>query len=435
MDVTIPHNWTPRVHQLPLLRALDGGYKRAVCVWHRRAGKDNASLNYAIKEAMQHVGVYWHMLPTAAQARKVVWDGIDNEGLRIIDHVIPKEIRAHTNKSEMRIELINGSIWQLVGSDNFNSLVGANPRGVVFSEYSVADPRAWDYIRPILTANGGWAIFIYTPRGKNHGYDLLKMAQSNPDWYSQVLTISDTGIMTDGDMQSERMAGMSEAMIQQEFYCSFESALGGAYYGSEMDTARMDGRICSVPYDPAAPVITAWDLGIGDSTAIWFAQVVGKEIRVIDYYEASGEGFAHYAKLLSTKPYFYTDHWAPHDIQVRELGSGKSRLEVAASYGIKFKVTPNLGIADGIEAARSTIPRCWFDAQKCDQGVEALKSYRKGYNDKMRSWSDTPIHDWSSHAADAFRYLCVVIDKQKSKAPKPPQLTRPRSESLGWMAG
>ena len=431
--ITIPHNWSPRPHQLPLLKELDRGVKRAVCVWHRRAGKDSASLNFTVKAALQRVGVYWHMLPTATQARKVVWDGIDREGRRIIDQVFPPEIRKHTNKSEMRIELVNGSIWQLVGSDNFDALVGANPVGVVFSEYSVADPKAWDYIRPILTENGGWAIFIYTPRGKNHGYDMLKMAKNNPDWYCQTLTISDTGIMSEADMSAERLSGMSEAMIQQEFYCSFDSSLGGAYYGADMDKAKAENRITAVPYDTLAPVITAWDLGMADSTSIWFAQLVGKEIRVIDYYEASGEGFAHYAKVLQSKGYHYSEHFAPHDIQVRELGSGKSRLEVAGSYGIKFKITPNLSIADGIEAARNTIPRCWFDALKCDRGIEALKSYRKGYNEKMRTWSESPIHDWSSHAADAFRYLSVIIDKQKAPPVKKPTLGRPSVTNLGWM--
>jgi len=358
------------------------------------------------------------MLPTATQARKVVWDGIDKAGRRIIDQVFPPEIRRATNQNEMRIELVNGSIWQAVGSDNFNALVGANPVGVVFSEYSVADPRAWDYIRPILIENGGWAIFIYTSRGKNHGYELLKMAQDNPDWYCQTLTVRDTGVLTDDDITAERKSGMSEAMIQQEYYCSFESALEGAYYGALMDSAGQDGRITSVPYDPSAQVVTAWDLGMGDSTVIWFAQVVGKEIRIIDYYESSGEGFAHYAKVLSSKPYAYGDHWAPHDIQVRELGTGRSRLEVAGNHGIKFRVAPNLAIEDGIEAARVMLPRCWFDAKKCDYGVEALKSYRKSYNDKMKTWSMSPVHDWSSHAADAFRYLAVSVDRH-SGAMKP----------------
>lgn len=428
--ITIPHDWTPRPHQLPLLQALDGGIKRAVCVWHRRAGKDNVSLNFAIKEAIRIPGVYWHMLPTAAQARKVIWDGIDNLGRRIINHAIPHAIRTHTNKSEMRIELVSGSIWQLVGSDNYDSLVGSNPRGVVFSEFSVADPMAWGYIRPILTANGGWAIFIFTPRGKNHAYDLLKMGRGNPEWFCEVLDVERTGIISPDQIDGERRAGMSQAMIQQEFFCSFDSALEGAYFGSQMDQARIDGRICKVPYDPAAPAITVWDLGVGDSTAIWIAQLVGREVRIIDYYEASGEGLAHYAKILSGKPYNFTEHWAPHDIEVRELGSGKSRRETALSYGIKFRVIPRLSVEDGIEAARNLIPRAYFDAEKCDQGIEALKSYRKTFDPKKEVWSEAPLHDWSSHAADAFRYLAIVIDQRRGSAPKPSIIHQP---AVSWM--
>jgi phage terminase large subunit len=410
--IRIPNNWEPREYQLPTLQALDGGKTRAVVIWHRRAGKDSLSLNYTAKKAFERVGVYWHMLPTATQARKVVWDGIDREGRRIIDQVWPKELRSATNKNEMKIELANGSIWQVVGSDNYDSLVGANPVGVVFSEYSLADPAAWNYIRPILAENGGWAIFIYTPRGKNHGYDIYKVAKDNPDWYCELLTVSDTSVLSSADIQSERRSGMSEAMIQQEYYCSFESALEGAYYGALMDEARQDGRITKVPYDPAAEVITVWDLGIGDSTSIWFAQRIGREVHAIDYYENSGEGFAHYAKVLKQKPYDYGKHYAPHDIQVRELGSGKSRLEVAQSHGIRFEIVPKLSVEDGIEAARTLIPRMWFDEHGCERGIECLKSYRKQFNDKMQTWSSTPVHDWASHGADAFRYLAIAIDKQ-----------------------
>lgn len=408
----IPNDWEPRPHQLPLLRALGSGIKRAVCVWHRRAGKDSASLNYTATAALQRVGVYWHMLPTAAQGRKVVWDGIDGNGRRIVDQVFPAAIRKTTHSNEMRIELVNGSIWQCVGSDNYDSLVGANPVGVIFSEYSVADPRAWDYIRPILAENGGWAVFIYTPRGKNHGYTLWKMAQSQPDWFCQTLTVDDTGILSTADIEGERRSGMSEAMLQQEYFCSFEAALEGAYYGALMDKALADKHIGRVPYDPAMGVDTAWDLGIGDATAIWFFQRTGLEVRLIDYYEASGEGFAHYAKVLSERGYTYNKHWAPHDIEVRELGTGKSRKEVAGNHGIRFEVVPRLSIEDGIEAARVLIPRCWFDADKCDRGIEALKSYRKKYDDKLRTWSSSPLHDWASHGADAFRYLAIVADRK-----------------------
>lgn len=221
-QILIPNEWNPRPYQRPLWKALNNGTKRAVAVWHRRAGKDSLSLNWTAKAMLQRVGVYWHMLPLNTQARKVVWDAIDKQGRRIIDQVFPVPLRKSVNASEMKIELWNGSIWQCVGSDNYNNLVGANPVGVVFSEYSLADPEAWDYLRPILAENDGWALFIYTPRGKNHGYKLFNTAK-NAGWFVQKLTVDDTQAIPLEAIENERKAGMSESKIQQEFYCSFEA--------------------------------------------------------------------------------------------------------------------------------------------------------------------------------------------------------------------
>lgn len=221
-EICIPNDWNPREYQRPLWQYLCSGGKRAVAIWHRRAGKDSLSLNWTAKAMLQRVGVYWHMLPLNNQARKVVWDAIDKQGRRVIDQVFPVPLRKSVNATEMKIELWNGSIWQCVGSDNYDAYVGSNPVGVVFSEYSVGDPAAWDFIRPILAENGGWALFIYTPRGKNHGFELYNNAIA-AGWFIQRLTVEDTGAISLDIVDDERRAGMSEAMIQQEFYCSFEA--------------------------------------------------------------------------------------------------------------------------------------------------------------------------------------------------------------------
>lgn len=357
------------------------------------------------------------MLPTLAQGRKVIWDGITKDGRKALD-AWPEEIIESRRNDEMKIELVNGSVWQVVGSDNYNSLVGANPVGVVFSEYSLADPAAWDFIRPILAENGGWALFAYTPRGKNHGYTLREMAKGNPEWHWSELTVEDTKAIPLSVIQSERDAGMTEEMVQQEFYCSFEAPLFGAYYAPQMMKAEKEGRIGNVPYDDKAKVETWWDLGIGDSTALWFVQRVAKEIHVIDYYENSGEALSHYVKVMQDRGYIYGDTVLPHDAEQRELQSGKSRVEALKALGINPVVLKASKVEDGINEVRSMLSRCWFDKTKCARGIEALRQYRKEvapqhlWRDKNDpQYKDKPVHDWTSHAADAFRYGAMHTPK------------------------
>lgn len=417
--VQLPLDWSPRYYQVPLWSYLEKGGKRAVAVWHRRAGKDATALNWTVTSAFSRPGLYWHLLPTYNQGRKIVWDGITKDGRKFLD-AWPQDAIVAKNNTEMKLEVNTGqganSIWQVVGTDNVDRLVGSNPIGCVFSEYSLQDPRAWDYIRPILAENGGWALFIFTSRGRNHGYDILEMAKRNPRWFGEVLTVSDTGVVSPEAIEEEREAGMPEEMVQQEFYCSFDAALVGSYYGTQMEKILNEGRVCTVPYEPRVTVHTAWDLGVSDSTCIWFYQIVGLEIRLINYYENSGEGLVHYAKVLSDLDYNYESHTAPHDIEVREFTTGKSRKDVAASLGIKFKVAPKLSIADGIEASRNVLGRCWFDKEKTARGVEALRQYKKSWNDKGRCYNDHPDHDWSSHPCDAFRTLAVGLkEKRRSR--------------------
>lgn len=414
-EIKIPNEWTPRKYQMNLWQYLENGGKRAVAVWHRRAGKDSLSLNWTACAAIDRVGVYWHMLPLQTQARKVVWDAIDKQGRRVIDQVFPKALRKSVNAQEMKIELLNGSIWQCVGSDNYNSLVGANPVGVVFSEYSIADPAAWDFIRPILAENDGWALFIYTPRGRNHGSMLFEMAQTNPDWFCESLSVDKTQAIDLSAVDEERKAGMDEDMIQQEFYCSFDAALKGSYYGAILNKLEQEGAICDLFHNPEKPVFTAWDLGVGDATAIWFYQKNGNGCDVIDYYEASGVGLDHYVKVLKDKPYVYTnDNIFPHDICVHELSSGKSRLDILAGLGVRGQVLLRDSVETGIAAVRLLLPRCRFDKKRCSKGLEALRQYQKQWDDVRRDFMPRPLHDWTSHAADAFRYLAMGFKQERT---------------------
>lgn len=404
-------SFQPREYQLPLLKALDNGYRRAVWVAHRRSGKDLTMINYIAKAMYERVGAYYYIFPTYRQAKKVIWNGMTRDGFKFTDY-IPKEIRKRTDNGEMLIETENQSIFQLIGSENIDALMGANPVGVVFSEWSLQNPAAWDYIRPILAENGGWAVFIYTPRGKNHGYTLLEMARSFPDtWYTEILDVEKTKAIP-ADVLNREYDEMfkkdgNDALYQQEYMCNFEVPIQGAYYAQQLMLADQEGRMGNVPYDPNTPVHTSWDLGIDDSMSIWLFQIIGQEIHFIEYYESSGEGINYYIKWLRDKPYVYGRHFAPHDIAVRELGTGKSRLEVAKSLGITFEVGKNLEIADGVQAVRNVLSRCWFDKVKCERGISALRSYHKEWDEDNQVYKNRPEHDWSSHGADSFRTFAV----------------------------
>ena len=415
--LNIPYNFTPRDYQLPLLVAMESkanggqGYKRAVCVWHRRAGTDKTLINLIVSKMLQRVGTYFYFLPTYQQGKKIIWNGMDREGFKFLDH-IPEQIRKKTDGQEMLIELINGSIFQVIGTDKVDSIVGTNPVGCVYSEYSLQDPNAWNFIKPILDENNGWAVFNFTPRGKNHAYDLLSYAQGHPQqWFSQILTVKETNAIPKeqvDDAKAELFARTgNDAHFMQEYMCSFDAPVSGAYYAKQIMDAIDDGRITGVPYEPRLPVNTYWDLGIDDSTAIWFAQDVGKEIRLIDCLEVSGEGLVHIIKMLKEKPYIYGTHTAPHDISVREFTTGRSRYETAKSLGVTFRIVPKFSLEDGIEAVRNLFQRCWFDSKKCGRGIDALKAYHKEFDDKNGTYKSHPVHDWSSHLSDSFRYLAL----------------------------
>ncbi len=392
---------------------MDNGYKRAVLVWNRRSGKDKTLINFVAKKTFERVGAYYYFFPTYRQGKKILWEGRDREGFKFLDH-FPKEIRdGKPNDTELKIKLINGSLFQIVGTNDIDSIVGTNPVGCVFSEYSLQDPRAWDFVRPILAENGGWAVFNYTPRGENHGWDLLQAAQSDPkNWFSQVLTVDDTQAIPREVLEQERREIIAkhgnDALFQQEYYCSFNAPIEGSYYAKQIADANAEGRITVVPHTPQVYVDTWWDLGMDDSMTIWFSQTIGNKIHLIDYYENNGEGFAHYAKVLQDRKYVYGRHNFPHDIAVRELGTGKARIEVVNSLGLKpNRTVPKLTLEDGIEAVRNIFSRCYFDQEKCRRGLNALKSYHKEYDEMRKTYRNHPEHDWSSHGADSFRALAV----------------------------
>ena len=415
--IQLPYKFYPRDYQIPIVNAFNKGYKRIIQLWHRRSGKDKLDVNIVAREMNKKVGAYYYFYPTYAQGRKALWEAIGKDGFKYTDH-FPKELVEKTNDTNMQVFYKNGSIFQIIGTDDIDKIVGTNPIGLVFSEYSLQNPKAWEFMRPILRENGGWAIFNFTPRGKNHAYDLYNMAMNNDSWFVSKLTVDDTDTLTPSDIQEERDAGMLEEMIQQEYYCSFTAAIIGAYYSKEVELAEREGRFTNVPYDPHALVHTVWDLGIADAMAIGFYQIVGQEVHMIDYYEGSNQEFAKYVKIVKDKPYVFGNHFAPHDIKQRELMSGKTRLDTARELGIQFQVVPSISVESGIDHARRMFRKVWADKEKCKDWIRLIPQYTKDYDEKKKMFKDTPLHDWTSHGADQFRYASLVVDKMINETPQ-----------------
>lgn len=422
MQIILPNEWNPRRYQLPAWNALSSGIKRALLIWHRRAGKDDVCLHFAATQAMQRVGNYWHMLPEYAQARKSVWNAVNpHTGKRRIDEAFPQALRKRMNTQEMLIEFVNGSTWQLVGSDSFNSLVGSPPIGVTASEWALANPAAWAYLRPILRENGGWAVFITTPRGRNFTHRMYEGALNDPAWFVQKLTVAETGVLSPAELASEQAeyvreygADDGENLFRQEYYCDFDAALVGAYFARQMSDAEREGRIAAVPYDPRHPVHTSWDLGMDDATAIWFWQVVGAQVRLIDYLENNGQTLGWYAAELRSRPYVYGEHYLPHDAEITDISAagGMSRKQTLESLGLRCRVVPRVNHkADAIHAVRSILPRCVFDKEKTRLGVDALAQYRRVFDQERKTYQDRPYHDWTSHAVDAFDGMARSVEQ------------------------
>jgi len=418
MQITLPHNFTPRDYQIPMLTARELGYLREVYILHRRAGKDLTAINDMARAVMQRVGIYYYLFPTFAQAKKVIWDGMTGEGRKFINYFHPKLIRK-INSTEMKIEFINGSIMQLIGTDNFDAIRGTNCIGACFSEYALQDPRAWDTIEPILLENGGWAKFLYTPNGKNHGYYLYEFAKKQDDWFTMLRTIRQTRkangdpVITEHQIQQLREQGKEEEFIQQEYYCSFSMGTAGAYFAKLMEEARKEGRIRRVTYDRALPVHTAWDIGVDDYTSIIFYQQTGNEYHIIDFYEDMGNGVDFYAQVLADKRrdrhFYYGNHYVPHDAKARAFAAdGKSTIQIAHQLGLHLQPLKRHNIQDGFAAVRAVLGRCWFDEKHCKDLISHMENYTKTWNNKTKMWTSVPLHNEHSHGADAFRYFAMA---------------------------
>jgi phage terminase large subunit len=364
---------------------------------------------------MQRRGIYYYMLPTYNQAKKIIWDGMGKDGIKFREH-FPSEVVQKIDETEMQITLTNGSIFQLVGTDKIDRIVGTNPVGCIFSEYSLQKREVWDLIEPILLENGGWASFIFTPRGKNHAFDLWQYATQQDHWFTSLLTIDDTKdeygnpLFDPADIADIRRRGVDEEVIQQEYYCSFRGALQGAFYSTQMKKAEEEGRIGMFPYDPRYPVETWWDLGQDDAMAVGFLQQINSELRFIDYMEERHRGFPWFAGEMRARGYAYTDqHVAPHDIEVREY-SELTRRETAAQHGIHFIVAPKLSLQEGIQAVREKFHRFTFHEPLAGRLIDCLRHYRRKYDEELQEYSKDPVRDQYTHGADMVRNGVMAFD-------------------------
>jgi hypothetical protein len=374
-------------------------------------GKTVAAINQLIHSALKCGNDnprYAYIAPTYGQAKRIAWDYLEQ---------FTRPLDAKLNVSELKADFFGRRI-QLYGSDNPDSLRGQYFDGVVIDEIADQDPKIWnEIIRPALADRKGFALFLGTPKGRNHFADFRDRAASSSDWSLLEFKASQTGILDSGELESARKE-MGDDKYSQEFECSFSAPVTGSYYGELINDLESRSRICPIPYESLAVTFCGWDLGMSDSTAIWVAQIASKEVRIIDYVENHGVGLDWYVEWLRDKGYEHATQILPHDVQVRELGTGKSRKEMLEEAGLEITVAPRLSVADGIQAVRQLLPRCWFNTD-AKQGIDALRNYRREYDEKRAVFYDRPLHDWSSHAADAFRYLAIGLNEGSSSWDKP----------------
>lgn len=428
--------WQPRPHQKKLWRYLMTGGKRAVAVWHRRAGKDEVLLHAAAVAMFERPANYWHMLPTFTSARKAIWDSVNpHTGRKRIDEAFPHEMREQTRDHDMQIRFHNGSTWNVVGSDSVvhGSGIGSSVAGIVFSEYALANPSAWAFYRPILEENNGWACWISTPRGRNHLLQLYEHAQRTDGWFAERLTIDDTKAISPEAVTETLKEYISlygedqgQAMFDQELMCSWNAQTLGAYYAMECALVRAEGRITEL----AEPVLdravhTCWDLGVTDDTSIWMYQAQPSgQLVVCDHFASSGVGVEWYRdelfKRYADRGWIRGNDYVPHDAKIKEWGSGRTRVETMKSLGLNPLLVPMATIEDGINAARRLLPLCVFHPRCEDGGFTALESYRREWDDEKKCFKATAVHDWSSHPADSFRYMAMSYKQPTLRVVKPP---------------
>lgn len=392
----------------------------AVVVAHRRCGKTVACINDLIYRALtedKENARYAYIAPYYAQAKSIAWDYLQR---------FAKPVMAKSNQSELWVELLNGARIKLFGADNPDALRGLYLDGVVLDEYADMRPRIWgEIIRPLLADRLGWATFIGTPKGHNAFYDVYENANKSDSWFVKTLRASQTKLLPDSELK-DAFHAMTEDQYLQEFECSFEAAILGAYYGKEMRVLTDANRITHVEYDPMFPVHTAWDLGYSDDTAIWWFQVVHGEIRVLEYHSSNGQPVAYYTGLIQSKEYHYGTHWLPHDARAKTLASGGKSIIEQISNKIpleSLKIVPNLSLQDGIQATRLALMRSWFDAEKCQDGIECLRQYQREYDEDKKMFRDKPRHDWTSHGADAFRMLSIAWNEEHKEVPREKPIT------------
>ena len=397
----------------PLQAKLHASLRRFnVLVLHRRAGKTVFSVHEMLDQGLRNNMKnprYAYVAPTFGAAKRIAWDYL-KDAVKEIPDVI------EINEAELRVDIARPHMkdkirFQLLGAENPNALRGIYLDGVILDEYAVMSPEIWTTIlRPSLADRKGWAIFISTPNGMNHFHELFQYAKEHPhDWFCAIYKASETGIVPKAELEAAQQL-MGDDIYRQEFECSFSAALVGAYYGKEVEKMEQELRICKVPYDPAVGVITGWDLGISDTTVIWFAQLVGKSIHIIDYLETSGAGLDYYVKALRDKNYDYTEHLLPHDAAARDLSTGKTRVQTLQSLGLqRVRVVPKLSIEDGINAVRMILPKMWVDGEKVKRGIESLRNYERKWDEKNKVFQARPLHNWASHGADGLRTLAVGL--------------------------
>ena len=407
--IEIPYK--PREHQLKVHELLEG--KRfAVVVAHRRFGKTVAALNHLIREAVlneKETPRYAYIAPTYGQAKRVAWD-------YLVKYTTP--LGGTNNISELRVDFWGRRI-QLYGSDNPDSLRGQFFDGVIIDEVGDQNPKIWtDIVRPALTDRKGWCLFIGTPKGHNHFKELRDRAEKEEGWGLLEFKASETGVVDETELKAAKNE-MGESKFRQEFECSFDAPIEGSYYGEMLNELEEKKHMQEIPREELSRTFTAWDLGMGDSTSIWVAQLVGSEVRLLDYYENHGVGLDHYVKWIKDNDYLKAEHILPHDVRVRELGTGKSRLEMLEEAGLQVKIAPRMGLDDGIQAVRRLLPRCWFNVPQVQNGLNCLRNYRRDYDEKRKIFFERPLHDWSSHGSDSFRYLALGLDEGHSTWSKP----------------
>jgi phage terminase large subunit len=430
--VTIRSEYTPRKAFIPFHMR---GQRWAVLVCHRRAGKTIATLNDLIKTAItgqKRDGRYAFILPQRNQAKDVGWSYLKRYATPLLSRP--------PNESELRVDLLNGAMLRLYGADNPDALRGPYLDGVVLDEFADMRPSIWyEVVRPMLADRHGSAIFIGTPKGKNEFWELYNKAKKDPGtWFSFILRASESGLLPASELADLRK-DMGEDTYMQEMECSFEAATKGAFYAEELREMQAAGRICKLEIDRAIKVHTSWDLGVSDSTAVWFVQSVGRERRLVDYYESSGVGLDHYVDMLYERQrrygWRYGDHFFPLDVQVRELSTGKSRVDTLKARGVEVTLVPQHNLLDGINAVRKMLARTWIDPERCERGLEALRQYCREYDHRLKDWKQNPLHNWTSHGSDALRYFAAGFEE-----PLPsPSSGRSRSSSgssygSGWGA-